>query len=129
MILFRLRAFGGLSIAPLRGALTSEVATRRYALSLLALTAVAGDTGISRDRVMALLWPEADERRARNSLKQPGFAIRHGLSRDIIDGGGPTLRLASAVMSADVDDFVRAKASGDLEGAVDLYGGPFLDGF
>jgi DNA-binding SARP family transcriptional activator len=129
MTLFCLKTFGGLSIAALHGAPTSEIATRRHALSLLALTAVAGDKGISRECVMALLWPEADDAHARNNLKQLVFAIRHGLSLDVLDGRGPTVRIDDHVMSTDVDSFERAIAAGDHERAVELYAGPFLDGF
>jgi DNA-binding SARP family transcriptional activator len=120
---------GGLSVAPLHAASTSEVAGRRHALALLALTAVGGENGISSERAMALLWPEADDAHARNNFKQLIFAIRHGLSLDIVDRCGPTLRIDFSVMSADVVDFERAMAAGNLERGVELYSGPFLDGF
>jgi serine/threonine-protein kinase len=116
-------------MAALHGAPKSEVAARRHALSLLALTAVAGDKGMSRECIMALLWPEADDAHARNNLKQLVFAIRHGLSPDALDGGGSTVRVNYEVMGADVDSFERAIAAGDHERAVELYAGPFLDGF
>jgi DNA-binding SARP family transcriptional activator len=128
MTLLRLKTFGGLSITTLHGSLT-EVATRRHALALLALMAAAGDDGMSRDRIMALLWPEADESHARNNLKQLSFAIRHGVSPRLLASIAPNLRLDFQVMSADANDFERTLAAGNLELAVDLYGGPFLDGF
>jgi DNA-binding SARP family transcriptional activator len=128
MTLVRLKTFGGLSIATLHGPLP-EVGFRRQALALLALIAAAGENGMSRERVMALLWPEADDAHARNNLKQRSFAIRHGLSAELLASIAPNLRLEFGVMSADIDDFERALASGNLELAADLYAGPFLDGF
>jgi DNA-binding SARP family transcriptional activator len=114
MTLVRLKTFGGLSIATLHGPLP-EVGFRRQALALLALIAAAGENGMSRERVMALLWPEADDAHARNNLKQLSFAIRHGLSAELLASIAPNLRLEFGVMSADIDDFERALASGNLE--------------
>jgi hypothetical protein len=44
-------------------------------LALLALVAGHGDQGVSRDKLLAYLWPESDEARARNSLKQVLFGL------------------------------------------------------
>jgi DNA-binding SARP family transcriptional activator len=128
MTLLRLTSFGGLSITTLHGSV-AEVATRRHALAFLALMAAAGDNGMSRERIMALLWPEADDAHARNNLKQLSFAIRRGLSAELLASITPNLRLNFLVMSADIEDFERALASHNLELAVELYAGPFLDGF
>jgi DNA-binding SARP family transcriptional activator len=128
MTLLRLTSFGGLSITALHGSL-AEVATRRHALAFLALMAAAGENGMSRERMMALLWPEADEAHARNNLKQLSFAIRRGLNSKLLASISPNLRLDFFVMSADVEEFERARTAGNLELAVELYAGPFLDGF
>src|SRR5690348_4118737 len=128
MTLLRLQSLGGLSITALHGSL-ADVATRRHALAFLALMAAAGDNGMSRERIMALLWPEADEAHARNNLKQLSFAIRRGLNAKLLASISPNLKLDFFVMSADVEDFGRALASGNLELAAELYAGPFLDGF
>jgi DNA-binding SARP family transcriptional activator len=129
MSLFCLKTFGGLSVSGLDGAVTSEVASRLRALSLLALLAVAGDNGVSRERVMSLLWPEADDAHARNNLKQLVFAIRRGLAPDLLDRRGACVWVDFRVMRADVVEFERAIAAGDLKRAAQLYTGPFLDGF
>ena len=71
----RLRTFGGLAVerdgVPLVG-----IAARRRPLVLLAFVASHGSVGVSRDAACALLWPDSDEERARNSLKQAVFALR-----------------------------------------------------
>ena len=108
---------------PLTGA-----AVQRRRLALLALLA-SNDGGLSRDRLVGLLWPDNDEARARHALSQLVHALRRTLGEDCIDAGGATLRLNAELVASDVDEFIAAIQRGDNERAVTLYGGPFLDGF
>src|ERR1700750_185472 len=80
-LVFRVTTLGTLSIADPRGA-PVELTSRRRALVLVALAAASGEHGISRDRALALLWPEHDERTARNNLKQTVFAVRRVLGAE-----------------------------------------------
>lgn len=43
------------------GAVLKGAATQRRRLTLLAIIAVAGKKGISRDRLLTLLWPDSGE--------------------------------------------------------------------
>jgi DNA-binding SARP family transcriptional activator len=61
--MFRLRTLGGALIEGPEGPLTGAVSQRRP-LALLSLVA-ASRAGVSRDRVVALLWPESDDEHAR----------------------------------------------------------------
>lgn len=110
------------------GALTGA-AGRRRALALLALVASARDDGLARDRALAMLWPELDQDRARNNLKQLVFSLRRALSPDVFAATGPSLRLDPNVITVDLWAYDKAIADGALESAVSRYGGPFLDGF
>ena len=62
--MYRLHTFGGLRIdggdTPIGGA-----AAQRSRQALLAAIASAGDSGISRDRLLIIFWPESDTERAR----------------------------------------------------------------
>jgi DNA-binding SARP family transcriptional activator len=127
-MMYRLTTLGSLSITSLDGR-HSALATRRRALALLALTAESGQAGVSRDRAMALLWPELDDGAARNNLKQTVFQIRHALSVDVFDRHSLDLRLDTDVVFADVIEFQRALAAFDYETAASEYAGPFLYGF
>ena len=49
-------------------------------LTLLSLLAVAGDGGLSRDKIIGLLWSETDAERARHSLTQTLYAARRALA-------------------------------------------------
>lgn len=123
--MYRLETLGGLSltadIEPLR-------ATQRRRLALLALLAVAGERGLSRDKLQAYLWPESPPENARHALEQLLYALRRQLGEDAFLGSNP-VALNRAVIGSDVDDFQRALEQGALEEAAALYRGPFLDGF
>jgi TolB-like protein/DNA-binding SARP family transcriptional activator/tetratricopeptide (TPR) repeat protein len=126
--MLELRTFGGLGIrengVPLAGA-----AVQRKTLALLALLAAAGRKGVSRDRLVAYLWPERDADHARHLLKQACYALRHDLNEPELLIGATELRLNPAVISSDVQVFEEALGGGDLAAAVRAYAGPFLDGF
>lgn len=104
-------------------------ATQRRTLALLAVLAVASDHGMSRDKLLGLLWPEADAERARHSLTQAMYAARRALGRDDLFVAGTDVRLDTEQLTSDVRELERALDVDDLERAVQLYDGPFLDGF
>ena len=123
-----LTTLGGLSILGPDGAPTG-LAPRKRALALLALAASSAKEGISRDRAMALLWPELDVADARNNLKQTVFAIRHTLGVDVFDHTTTNLRLDPTVITVDLHRYEHALAAGAYEDVAGDYVGPFLDGF
>ncbi|MGH7470066.1 MAG: BTAD domain-containing putative transcriptional regulator [Longimicrobiales bacterium] len=121
-----LRTFGGLSIEAESGAgLTPSLGPRR--LALLAVVAAAGRHGITRERILGILWPDADEESARHTLSQTLYSIRRDTGRECIIGSAQ-LRLADSITS-DVQQFHEALKADQLARAVSLYHGPFLDGF
>jgi adenylate cyclase len=120
-----LRTLGGFGIER-DGLLLDRVAAHRKALALLAVLAAQGST--SRERLMLLLWPDADERRAKSSLKQAVHLLRRQLGAPDLILGTPDLRLNPDRITSDVSLFVSALGKGDTETAIHHYGGPFLDG-
>ena len=110
----RLRTFGGLWIESVEP--TPAVAPRQ--LGLLALIAAAGRQGISRDRVIGILWPEAGEEQARHALSQTLYSLRRAAGRELI-GGTTQLRL-DPVIGSDVGELRLASEAGDLEAVVRL---------
>jgi TolB-like protein/DNA-binding SARP family transcriptional activator/Flp pilus assembly protein TadD len=125
--MFRLRVLGGFALeAAGEGA---RPRPQRRGDAVLAVLAVSGDFGCTRERVAALLWPEADDARSRHSLRDALHAIRRALSRGAVVSGGRLLRLDPSVVAADVVAFSEARASGRLADAVRAYAGPLLDGF
>lgn len=126
---YRLRTFGTLSLtAPEHDPLLGKHGPQRVRLALLAVLAAAGDRGRSRDQLLLLFWPDATQSRARHSLEQLLYAIRGSIDEAVFAGVNP-LRLNTDVVTSDLAEFQGALQRGDLEGAVEAYRGPFLDGF
>src|SRR5829696_4982292 len=125
--MFSVQLFGGLSLKGARGPITGPAA-QRLRLALLALLAVHRD-GVSRDKLVAYLWPERDSKHGRNLLKQAVHALRRGLDDEAIVASGDELRLNSSIVQTDVAEFEEALRRGDRARAVQLYRGDFLDGF
>jgi DNA-binding SARP family transcriptional activator/TolB-like protein len=97
-------------------------------LAFLVLLASAGSAGMSRERLLAYLWPESDTDQGRNSLYQLLFGVRRELGAESITGNGE-LWLNPDLIESDVAQFQDAIAAGRHIDAVELYRGPFLDGF
>jgi DNA-binding SARP family transcriptional activator len=123
-----LRLLGGFALDDPSGKAGPALPQRRSEATL-AVLAVAGDMGSSRERLMAYLWPESPESKARHNLRDTLYAIRRTLGRDPLVRSGDALRLDTSVISSDVQAFAAALSDGRLAEAVALYRGPFLDGF
>src|SRR5438093_1115387 len=126
--MLELRTFGGLSLQA-DGASVTGAASQRKTLALLALLAASGRNGLSRDKVIAYLWPESDTERGRGLLRQACYALRRDLHAPELFLGAPELRLNIAIIGSDVQTFEDALERSDPTRAVSVYTGPFLDGF
>ena len=124
--MLRLMTFGGLALEPNGSPVAPRVRPPR--LALLAVLAATGDRGVTRERLVALFWPEADEERGRHSLRQAVYALKNEAGQDVVHAG-PSLLLNSQALTSDIEEFRIALARGDRRRAVELYRGPFLDGF
>jgi DNA-binding SARP family transcriptional activator/TolB-like protein len=127
--MLRLHTLGQLAVvgpsnAPARGA-----AAQRKPLALLALLAIHGAQGITRDRLTALLWPEMDEERSRQALRQTLYALRRDLGAPDLFVEGHAVRLNQAVLGSDVADLADADRRGDWREVVDLRRGRLLEGY
>jgi serine/threonine-protein kinase len=98
-------------------------------LGLLAILALGGRQGLSRDRIEAYLWPESSGELARHALDQAVYAIRHALGSDFILSTGRELRLNPESVRADVWEFEDAIGTRDWTTAAGIYRGMLLDGF
>jgi TolB-like protein/Tfp pilus assembly protein PilF len=127
-VTLQLRTLGGLALERAREQVGVPV-TQRKALALLALLASAGARGASRDKLLALLWPEASSDRAPHRLTQLLYSLRRDLAVPDLFLGATELRLNPTALACDRNVFSAALGSDDLEGAVAAYTGPFLDGF
>jgi DNA-binding SARP family transcriptional activator len=102
-------------------------ASQRHRIALLALLA-RGSGACTRDKLVALLWPESSGERARSSLNESLYVLRRALGDEVIVSSGDDVRLGDALM-VDVARFEESIVRGDHAAAVATYRGAFLDGF
>ena len=98
-------------------------------LALLALLTAAGEHGMTRDQMLAMLWSESDEERARKGLNQALYALRQEMGADDVFLGTRDVRLNPDLITSDLAAFTLAMKAGQLERAASEYIGPFLEGF
>ncbi|MES2178258.1 MAG: protein kinase [Gemmatimonadota bacterium] len=123
----RLNTFGGLRLTRSDGDLRGAGQQKRR-LALLAVLAVAGERGVTRAKLLGLLWPDVDEPRGRQALSQALYALRQDCGGASLTEGGEDLRLDARVLPSDVELLIAAVAAGDDQAVADLHTGPFLDG-
>lgn len=123
-----LRLLGGVSLLDDAEPVTGPAA-QRHALAILALLATSPGNRMSREKMVGYLWPEAHERVARNRLNTHLHTVRRQLGPDRLLSVGTDLRLNRPAVACDVFRFEEALEAGEYEAAVDIYRGPFLDGF
>ncbi|UCG87915.1 MAG: hypothetical protein JSW71_05055 [Gemmatimonadota bacterium] len=126
--MYSLRLLGAPSLEGSTGYVTGHAVQPRQ-VAVLAVVAAAEEPGITRDKVTGLLWPDMPDDVARHTLRDALYLIRGTLGEAAIEGGGGLLRINRDHLWTDVGAFRDAIATGDLEAAVELYRGPFLDGF
>jgi TolB-like protein/DNA-binding SARP family transcriptional activator len=130
---YSLKLFGKATLESSSGPLGGRAVQRRR-LGLLALLAVPREggarpaAGVSRDRLIAYLWPEADSERGRHLLSDSIYRINQALGGDAITTSRSLLQLDDALLTSDVAELEAAAARGDHRAVVSLYAGPFLDG-
>jgi len=91
---------------------------------LAAFLAIRADW-VTRDELVALLWPDAEPRRARHNLSQLLYAVRRSDWGHDVEGEAVRVRW---LVDTDVAAFRRAASEGDWRGTVDAYGGELLEG-
>lgn len=124
----RLQTFGSVYLSR-DGEIMSGPAGQRRLLAILAILATVGEHGISRDKLLALLWSEGEPDKSRHALTQSLYHIRKALGVEKLFLSGADVRLNPGVLASDVADFQRAIAEQRLPEAVGQYRGAFLDGF
>ena len=117
----------------------------RKVMALLTYVAITGQEH-RRDRLVDLLWPESDQSRGRNDLRQTLFLLKKTLGDDCLKSDGETIRLVpNADLWVDVKQFhnllLQCRGHGHsisevcpsclkpLREAVELYKDDFLTGF
>lgn len=126
--MFRLTLLGGVSIEGPEGLLSGRVVQRRQ-LALLALLAGSRVDPLSRDRVIAVLWPDIPSSRARHRLSDTLHVLRKSLGEAAVFVAGDDLALDPEMVWSDVRAFRQHLEDEERAEALGLYAGPFLEGF
>src|SRR5262245_23867214 len=127
----QLKLLGGFALSRVSGG--AVAVARRKSQALLAYLALSAGQQHPRDKLATLLWPDVEDRQARQSLRQALLALRQVL------GGAPrgvliedeAVGLDAGALDVDVADFERAVADGSLSAlheAARLYRGDLLEG-
>lgn len=119
-----LATLGGLHILDDEGEL-DWLAGQRSRAALLVYLAV--EQRVSRESLTTVFWPESDSENARHALRQSLYQLKKAVHADWVESLAHDL-VVTADVRADVHEFTGAIEQKDLERAVALYRGPFLDG-
>ena len=102
---------------------------QRHRIALLSLIVAAWPQPLSRDRAMALLWPERDLVKARRLLNLAVYVLRSALGEDAIVSTNDGLLLNPTALTCDLHELRAAIAANDPERVARCYTGALLDGF
>ncbi len=122
-----LHLFGTGHLAGPAGIVMGRVAQPRQ-LAFLALVATPPG-GMTRDRIGVYLWPESSHSEARHLVADTLYLLRRSLGEDSLCTAGESICLNPKLVACDVTRFRVAHAAGEWERMLEIYEGPFLDGF
>ncbi len=103
--------------------------TQRHRIALLALAVVSWPQPLSRDRAMALLWPERDLAGARRLLNLAIHVLRGALGEATIASSGDGLLFNPSTIQCDLHNLRAAIAAKAADRIVQHYPGVLLEGF
>jgi DNA-binding SARP family transcriptional activator len=128
--MIELRVFGPARMTGPAHAGVDAVLVQPKRLAILAYLVLASpEAMVSREALLAMFWPDSDERRAREALRQALRFLRRALGPDVmVTRGRNWVGVNRARMGCDVWWFEARLAVGDDVGALELYGGTLLEG-
>ena len=127
----RLTLLGGFEVRSSSGPIAIPL---RKAQALLAYLALPPGQPHPRSKLAALLWGDAGEEEARNSLRQTLFGLRRALTvvrEPVLLTDGESVTLSASAVNVDVATFERLVREGTtraLEEAAALYKGELVEG-
>ena len=127
----RLDLLGGVDCRGADGARLLSFLAQPKRVALLAYVAMEAPGGfVARERVMSVLWPDSDNTRARQSLRNCLYQIRQSLGAEVLTNRGSTdVGVNPSMLCVDAVALRAAVAEGRFVDAAALYRGSFLTGF
>lgn len=124
---YRLHLLGRVQLLN-EGRPVESLAGHRQKLALLAHLATQPELRATRERLVALFWPERDESSARHSLSELIYELRKEVG-DLVEATRATVGLRADELGCDAREFREAAEGGDGARACGLYAGDFLAEF
>lgn len=127
----RLYILGSAELRKADGKLDHSFLAGAKRLALLTYLVLNHSRGfIRRDHLLPLLWPEKNQKNARNSLSNMLYHIRKSLGSSVLEvRGSEELKLNPDLVWCDVFVFQDFVDKGNPEEAAEFYRGDLLDGF
>jgi DNA-binding SARP family transcriptional activator len=125
------RFIGGIEVHTSRSGGDRAKLTQPKRLALFMYLALAEPAGLhSRDRLLALLWPEADDASSRHSLRNALHALRQALGEEVVVTRGESwVGLDLAMLRCDVLELRAHLAANRLDDAIASWSGDLAPGF
>ncbi|HEY5022517.1 MAG TPA: BTAD domain-containing putative transcriptional regulator, partial [Gemmatimonadaceae bacterium] len=119
-----------MSVTRSDGGATTPLLTQPRRLAVLAYLVLARPRGLhSRDTLVALLWPEADQASGRHALRNALHGIRQALGEVVVTAGDEQVGVNRDRISCDAMALETDLAAGRLAEALTRYTGELLQGF
>jgi DNA-binding SARP family transcriptional activator/TolB-like protein len=127
--MLEISAFGPVELRGDGGAVASVLAQPKRLALLLYLTLARPRRYHRRDTLLALLWPELDQPRARKALSQSLSFLRHALPEPVLQArGADEVGVEHGRIRCDAIAFEEAIAAARWDEAIRLYNGELLAG-
>lgn len=127
--MIRLRTLGPVDLRPVRDG-ADPIDLQPKQLALLAYLAAAEGRSHRRDKLLGVFWPGLASARARSALNQAIYGLRRRLgSEAVLSHGNESVSLNRKRIWCDAAAFEEHVSGDRSEEGLELYRGPFLDGF
>lgn len=128
--MIRLNVLGGIRVSSDGVAGAPHVLMGDRRLGLLVYLALAGPAYRRRESLVALFWPDQKSDQARHSLRQLLHMLRESVGEAVVvTSGDEYVGVEATRLWCDALEFRQAVNAGVCERALELYEGPFCDGF
>lgn len=129
--MIRFQTFGTIDLRREDGERLDALLGQPKRLALLAVLAVRQPAGpVRREKLVSLLWPDSSPSSARAALSTTLSRLRNALGEGVLRGRGEeSIGLSEDHVRSDVATFQTAYGEERYRAAVELYEGPFLEGF
>lgn len=125
--MIHVKMLGAVELTVDGGAAPPELLWRKN-LALLVYLLRNNRRAVAREQLIALLWADKPEARARRSLNVALSTLRGALGDEALETGIDQVRLRPGAVSSDLDEFDAHAAAGRMQEAIALIGGLFLEG-